>query len=189
MKRKFIFFEDSQYLEEFNDFSNRLVYIQQDFEKFSRLVIWPNDNAIETLIQLLKLTSENYELLYILRASRCNNEEARYKIKDLSLNQTTNFLDQFKSFLQSDSRHRISIRSSDAQLTYFVVDEDNLILAYGDVQQFISFLDSLGFDKYNQPVVYPDPHMHLYHEEFDQHENEILNYFPWIMSELKEVDQ
>ncbi|MNI42216.1 hypothetical protein D3C73_964970 [compost metagenome] len=83
MNRKFIIFNDSQYIDEFSKFADKLIYIQEDYEKFSRLVIWPNDKAIKILKELLKSTKGKYEMLYILRISRCNNDEARYKMENL----------------------------------------------------------------------------------------------------------
>ncbi|OKP94388.1 hypothetical protein [Paenibacillus sp. P46E] len=189
MDRKFIFFKDSQYLDEFNKFSDKLIYTQQNFEKFSRLVIWPNNRAIEVLKHLLKSTKERFGILYVLRASRCNNDEARYKMENLDLNQVTDFLNEFCTFIEYDSRHRIVIRSLDEKRTYFVYDEENLLVAYGDVEQYKNILHLLGFEEYFEKIVYPDPHMHSYHKELDKYEDKVLSYFPWIKSELMEVDR
>ncbi|MFB6366573.1 hypothetical protein ACFCP7_21375 [Paenibacillus elgii] len=189
MNRKFIFFSDSQFIEEFNDFADRLVYFQQDYEKFSRLVIWPSDKAIFVICELLKITKEKYEVFYILRSSRCNNEEARYKMEAVDLKTITEFLEKFGTYLEYDSRHRIVIRSSDERLTYFVFDEENIILAYGNVEEFKLLLNRLGFDEYNKPLIYPEPHMHLYQEELDKYEDKVLSYFPWVKSKLTEVDR
>lgn len=189
MNRKFIFFNDSNFIEEFTDYCDRFVYIQQDYEKFSRLVIWPSDRATEVLTELLKGSLEPYEMFYILRNSRCNNEEARYKMEGLTIDKLQEFLESFHLFFEYDSRHRLVIRSSDEILTYFVFDEDNLILAYGNVELFKSILHPLGFEEYDKPIVHPDPHMHMYHESLDIFEDKILNYFPWTKSELQKVDQ
>lgn len=189
MNRKFIFFNDSQYVDEFNKFSDKLIYIQHDFEKFSRLVIWPNDRAVEVLKHLLRITKDNLGILYILKASRCNNEEARYKMEHLNLSQVTEFLDKFCTFIEYDSRHRIVIRSLDEEHTYFIYDEENRLVAYGDVEQYKNLLHELGFEEYSGNIVYPEPHMHSYHEELDGYEDKVLGYFPWVKSKLMKVDQ
>lgn len=189
MNRKFTFFSDSQYLDKFNKFSDKLIYIQQDFEKFSRLVIWPNNKALEVLKNLLNSTKERLGILYVLRASRCNNDEARYKMENLDSNQVKEFLDKFSTFIEYDSRHRIVIRSLDEEHTYFVFDEENLLVAYGDVEQYKNILHESGFEEYFEEIVYPDPHMHSYHAELDRYEDKVLSYFPWTKSKLMKIDR
>ncbi|MHA7966778.1 hypothetical protein ACX93W_21945 [Paenibacillus sp. CAU 1782] len=189
MNRKFVVLDDSQYVDEFSQFCDKLVYIQQNFDYFSRLVIWPNERAIDTLKKLLEKSKENFEVMYILMTSRCNNDEARYKAEHLQLNEVVNFLDVFQTFIEFDSRHRVVIRSSDESLTYFVYDEENILLAYGNVELFKQLLDEVGFEPYEGGIVFPDPHMHVYHEELDQYENQVLHHFPWTKHELTEVDK
>ncbi|MEI7026574.1 hypothetical protein [Paenibacillus sp. y28] len=189
MNQKFVFFDDSECIGEFIDYAEKFVYIQQDFEKFSRLVIWPNDQAIEVLKVLLQSSTAPYAMFYILRSSRCNHEEARYKMEGLSFNELQVFLESFQTFLEYDSRHRLVIRSSDEKLTYFLFDEDNFILAYGNVDAFKALLHPLGFEEYDKPLIQPDPHMHMFHEGLDENEHKILTYFPWKKSPLQEIDR
>lgn len=189
MEKKFIFFNDSKNIEEFMDFASLNVYIEQDFDEFKRLIVWASEDAIEYLLQLIDKTKGPYSLMYILKSTRCNNEIARYSISGVKYEEVGSFLKRFEDFFEYDSRHRILVQALSEKLTYFVYDEENMLLAYGDTDKFKSVLNEYGFTEYNKSLVFPDPHMHMYQEEFDEEENEVVNYFNWIKSPLQEIDK
>jgi hypothetical protein len=189
MKKKFRFFKDSEYIEEFKAFADSNIYIEQDFDDFKRLVIWATEESMKYLQELLNETKGPYGIMYILRNSRCDNEEARYSVSGVELEQVCGFLNKFEDFFEQDSRHRIVIRDFSEELTYFLYNEENLLLAYGDTEKFKNILNKYGFKAYDKAFGLPDPHMHLYHEEFDEAEKEVLNYFEWIKTPLEEIDK
>ncbi|MFE5317721.1 hypothetical protein ACFQ88_03320 [Paenibacillus sp. NPDC056579] len=110
-------------------------------------------------------------------------------MEKLKWKQVHDFMEKFHTFLEYDSRHRIVIRSSDELLTYFVFDEENIILAYGDVESYKEILRGLGFEEQDHPIILPDPHMHMYHEQLDRDEDKLLSFFPWSKSKLLEIDR
>jgi len=52
---------------------------------------------------------------------------------------------------------------------------------------FEAVLKTLGVREGESPAV-PDPHMHHYHQEWDQTEEEILRHFDWHIKPLRPAD-
>ena len=189
MKKKFTVFNDSHNIDEFNSFASSNVYVEQDFQDFKRLQVWATTDCIKYLLQLIDETKEPYGIMYILRNSRCGNEEARYISPTVDYEELKSFLEKFADFFEYDSRHRVLIKVLSEELTYFVYDEENMLFAYGDVDEFKNILNKCGFKEYKNPLALPDRHMHMFKKEFDKEENEIVNYLNWIKDALQEIDE
>ena len=75
------------------------------------------------------------------------------------------------------------MRSSDM----LVYEKHNRIYAYGNLPEFEALLLKRGLTKAPQ-VTLPDPHVHKYNESFDTEQQNILNYWEWEYSPLRESD-
>jgi hypothetical protein len=153
-----------------------------------RLVIAPSANHVSILIDLLQVMSEPFGILYVLVVPRGGSDAGRYQIANpVSREQAEEFLNRFKEYFENDGRHDIWIASvSDSgQLVY---DRHNVIYAYGPLLEFENVL--LGRGLANAEFVrFPSPHTHNYHAAFDQDERDVLHFWHWKRSPLRESDE
>jgi hypothetical protein len=127
-----------------------------------------------------------FQLLYVLHTTRTGSELGRYESPTLTAVQVRDFLDQFGPFLSQDARHDVWLHSHDDNAT-IVLDRHNLIYAYGPLARFEDVLERIGASPRGLPRV-PDPHVHYYHDAWDDSEREILAALPWIRKPLRESD-
>lgn len=150
------------------------------------MIIAPETNQIELIIDLTKDMSEPFGVLYVLVVPRGGNEEGRYQVSQpLSRYEMESFLKDFKDFFEKDARHHIWIASipNNSMLVY---DNHNVIYAYGELGEFKKTIHKNGFKEEN--VVIPVPHVHSYNPKFDKEENRILSIFEWKKFPLVESD-
>jgi len=166
------------------DYGN--VFAREDVGGRARLRVGldgAQDAAVAALASSLR---GPFQLLYVLHTTRTGTELGRYESPDLTADAVQAFLHQFGRFLCEDSRHDLWLRSHDDDAT-IVLDRHNLIYAYGPVHAFEAGLKTLGVREGESPAV-PDPHMHHYHQEWDQTEEEILRHFDWHIKPLRPAD-
>lgn len=152
-----------------------------------RLVIAPSTNHISILIDLLQPLSEPLGILYILVVPRGGSETGRYQTADpISKQQAEELLKTFRAYLENDGRNDIWVASMSGpgQLVY---DRHNVIYAYGPLPEYEKVLLELGLKK-AEFVRFPAPHIHNYHEAFDEDELSLLRYWSWKRSPLRETD-
>jgi hypothetical protein len=128
----------------------------------------------------------SFQLLYILHTSRIGSELARYESPELAASAVEEFFQKFGRFLSEDSRHDLWLRSHDDDATV-VLDRHNLIYAYGPLDLFEATLARIGVHPNGLPEV-PDPHVHQYHQEWDDAEQELLRPFRWDTKPLRPSD-
>ncbi|GMK37171.1 hypothetical protein PCCS19_02240 [Paenibacillus sp. CCS19] len=188
MKRKIGFFEDNntEDFERFETIVNSNIYHIQNSDHFSRIIVWSVD-VIDTLLSFVRIMKEPYFLLYILNVSRTGQETARYQSNEIDFLELERFFIEFGDFIKNDSRHDIWIHSPGSNST-IVYDKDNLIYLYGDIKRFQELLITKQFLKQIESIYLPIPHTHLYHQEFDQQEVDILQYLKWHITPLREED-
>lgn len=179
MGQKFIYFKDSKYIEEFLDFADRNVYVVQGSVNDGRIVVWPTSNAISVILDILKEFPAPYIIQYYLKTSKCNNKEWIYKSPELDYQQLSEFATKYKIFFESDGRHELCFCSKDTQ-GKLVYDADNLLFLYGDICFYLGILKRLGFEEYDKPIIHPDPHAHMYEDEYDDFEIKVIKHFDWI---------
>jgi hypothetical protein len=127
-----------------------------------------------------------FKLLYVLHTSRTGSELGRYESPTLSTAQVHEFLQRFGPFLAQDARHDFWLRSHDDDAT-IVLDRHNIIYMYGPLARFEATLLRIGCTTRGLPRI-PDPHVHHYHEEWDESEREVLAALPWVRKPLRESD-
>ena len=127
-----------------------------------------------------------FQLLYVLHTTRTRAELGRYESAVVSIEDVHQFLRRFGPFLAQDARHDFWLRSHDDDAT-IVLDRHNVIYAYGPLDLFEAALFRIGAGSRGLPRI-PDPHVHHYHDEWDDSEREVLAALPWIRKPLKDSD-
>ncbi len=127
-----------------------------------------------------------FQLLYVLHTTRIGSELGRYESPVLAASEVQGFMDRFGPFLSQDARHDIWLRSHDDNAT-IVLDRHNLIYAYGPLAAFETVLERIGAKSRGLPRV-PDPHVHYYHDKWDDTEREVLATLPWTRKPLRDSD-
>ena len=153
-----------------------------------RLTVGPANQHVETLLSLAEIWGGHCYLLYVLLVPRRGEREpGRYQSPGpLSFEETARFCQRFAPFLQGDGRHHLWIGST-VNAGLLVYDQHEWIYAYGDVPGYIRVLQTKGFreGEINPPV----PHSHSYNSIFDDDENELIAYWPWIHFPLEPGDE
>jgi hypothetical protein len=150
-----------------------------------RLRIGASGDPVATVASLSSLLAPAFFILLVLHLSRRGNAEARYQSPPVERETLNDFLTEFQLFLTSDARHDFWIHAPEEQAT-IVLDQHNIIYAYGPMDDFQESLLRQGF--HNGPVRIPTPHVHHYHAEFDEEETRIVKHFPWKQSPLRPDD-
>jgi hypothetical protein len=162
----------------------------ENVRDMQRLVIAPKADHVRLIKRFAKAMPEPMWLLYVLVVPRGTDKAGRYQSRESqSREQVELFLNQFSTFLESDGRHNLWIRSvsGSAMLVY---DRHNLIYGYGHLEQWKTMLQQFGMSE--GPITsiqIPNPHSHHYHAEFDAEELRILSYWDWHCTPLLEEDE
>jgi hypothetical protein len=127
-----------------------------------------------------------YFLLYVLHTPRGEGAPGRYQSPELTTEQVSAFLRQFRSLLSTDARYDLWAYSPSEQATV-VWDRHNQLFAYGPITKFVQELRQLGFSEGSPDI--PCPHEHNYRAENDQDAGTLLQTFDWSYSPLHPEDE
>jgi hypothetical protein len=153
-----------------------------------RLVIAPSENHLSMIMDLLQVMSDPFGILYVLTVPRGRSEAGRYQTPNpVSRKQTEEFLRKFGSFFENDGRHHVWVASM-SNADQLVYDRHNVIYAYGRLEEFQRIALGRGLSKV-ETVRFPSPHTHNYHAELDFDERNVLQYWDWKRSALRESDE
>jgi hypothetical protein len=145
------------------------------------------DSAQDACVtELVTVLTGPFQLLYVLHTTRTRAELGRYESPALPVAKVHEFLRRFGPFLAQDARHDFWVRSHDDDATV-VLDRHNVIYAYGPLTAFEEVLLSIGASSRGLPHI-PDPHVHYYHDEWDDSEREVLAALSWIRKPLRNGD-
>lgn len=157
----------------------------EKYPSYERIIVAPKDNQIKLMLDFLRNFEPPYWCLYILVISRIENEPARYQSPyPLDINEISNFVTKFKNFLETDGRHHIWVGSATTK-QLLVYDHHNVIYIYDDIEKSSQYLKK-HFSM--EPITFPVPHTHMYNADNDKLEKDIMNYWEWQKSPLKEQD-
>lgn len=154
------------------------------YPSWSRLTIGPKDNQIPLMLEIAKSWGGPYGILYVLSTPRLGYNAARYQSPEpCSYDDLELFAYTFQEFFEGDGRHHIWFMdvNSNKQIIY---DNHNILYAYGDDDSIIKLLKENNFTR--GEVSIPAPHEHLFNQENDTYEDEIMGYFEWIEFPLQE---
>jgi hypothetical protein len=165
-------------------YSNR--FITQKTTGPDRLCISVEEAHISLLWKFAFSLPAPYYVLYLLHTSRCDMEPGRYQSPALDFDDLNRFLSEFCEFLTNDARHDLWIHSPAAGAT-LVWDRHDLIYAYGPLDSFRALLkESSQETEVDGP---PNPHVHMYHPEYDHAERKLIRHFEWSYSPLRAGDE
>jgi hypothetical protein len=154
------------------------------YPEWSRVTIGPRAGHVSLMLEIARAWSGPYGILYVLKVSRCNHKAARYQSPSpCSFEELERFARYFESYFEGDGRHHLwfSDVNSGSQLVY---DNHDLVYAYGNDEQVISLLKARGYTEGGPDI--PSPHIHCYNQQFDDREDEIMDYFEWIEFPLQD---
>ncbi len=144
--------------------------------------------APEVFERLAKCLEPPYSLLYILHMPRTDpEEEGRYQSPDISTEDLSRFIHDYRDYLGGDGRFDLWAYSPTEQATV-AWDHNNYIYAYGPIERYVEVLDGLGYTPGQVDRVTSRPHVHHYRMEFDSQAQSILERYDWIWSPLRESD-
>lgn len=163
------------------------IWCIEEYPKFSRGVAAPSEGQIKLMLQLAKNYPPPYRVLYILVVTRVGQTPGRYECPmPLSFNDLEEFCLRYKEYFESDGRHHLWIASGETN-QMLVYDRHNVIYIYDDTDNIKNYFRKSHFEE--KTVRFPAPHIHIYNEENDKFESDIMNYFEWICKELQEGDE
>lgn len=166
------------------DYGNKLV--RETVRGRDRLRVGVSENQQRVVVDLASALTGRCQLLYVLHTTRTGAQLGRYGSPELDLNEIRHFFQRFGRFLSEDARHDIWLHSQDDEAT-IVLDRHNLIYAYGPMDVFDRVLLDAGLERATVLPI-PDPHVHNYHAEWDDHERALLSSMAWTFSPLREAD-
>ena len=165
------------------------LFFRQPCGKTERLVIGPDSNHVDLLIELSgKLKGHPWYILYVLLIPRRNNRPpGRYASPPLDTHEKLSaVLYDFKAFFETDGRHHIWIGSG-ADDGLLIYDQHNVIFAYGPMDSFENILNTYGFKR--QDFWFPSPHAHSYLSTNDAEEERLMAQMHWEYFPLQESDE
>jgi hypothetical protein len=152
-----------------------------------RLAITQAAHQIGLVRDLSQVMDEPFGVLYVLVVPRGKHEVGRYQTAHpVSREDLLGFLNQFEIFLESDGRHNLWVASI-GEPDFLVYDRHNLIYAYGRLEHFKKVLGAKAVSEVPQ-VGIPSPHVHCYHKECDEYENQLFKYWNWKQFPLRDQD-
>ena len=164
------------------EFTHPNIWQRDERPTWSRLLIGAHEREIPLILELCRGFNGPFGILYVLVASRLGHGDGRYQnpspigYDDLEL-----FLYTFQEFFEQDGRHHLWVTSISGE-GQFVLDNHNMIFAYGDLDRYVAYLESQGFTP--GTVAIPSPHSHSYHAQFDSAEDDLMAYWEWKKSPL-----
>jgi hypothetical protein len=152
-----------------------------------RLAIGPSQGHITLFRDLSSVMKEPFGILYVLVVPRGDGEPGRYQSPTpLSRQEVLTFLNRFGDFLESDGRHHLWLQSV-GESDLLVYDRHNIIYAYGALDGFAKILSTKAMMR-TEKIRVPDPHVHCYREEYDSDCRDLLEYWEWKQSPLRDAD-
>ena len=155
-------------------------------EGVDRLIIAPERNHVQLLLDLSKHWTGKRYLLYVLVHSRLGTHmPARYQSRpNLEHADVEKFCSGFRGYLESDGRHHIWVGSVD-NIGTVAYDHHNLVYAYGNLDAYKSCLADAGFTE--GPYSIPEHHAHNFHPANDYYEDKIMSR-QWVACPLQPMD-
>lgn len=135
-----------------------------------RLWIGCGESPLDVIKQLASLLDEPLYALVVLMESR-HDSKGRYETDPLTYVELRLFIAEFAPLFSNDGRADLWIGST-TNYGLLVLDEHDLVYAYGPLNAFAAHLDAGGF-AHGTPDV-PYPHAHYYNKEYDELEARLI---------------
>jgi hypothetical protein len=136
-----------------------------------RLRIGCGESPLEVIEQLARFLAEPLYVLVVLTVAR-GGSTGRYESDPLTYADLVVFIAEFAPLFSNDGRADLWIGSTTDD-GLLVLDEHDLVYAYGPLDAFSTDLDARGF-QHRFPADVPYPHAHYYNEEYDDLEARLI---------------
>jgi hypothetical protein len=137
---------------------------------------------------LLSLLTPPYWVLYVLIIPRTDGiQPGRYQSPEaVTADELDAFLDEFGSFLESDGRHDLWVKSAPTP-GLLVYDRHEIVYGYGDLERMKAVLEVEGYAP--GAVDIPNPHSHHYYSQNDETLRRMIEEWSWVYSPLQPSDE
>jgi len=146
------------------------LWARETLDGRERLRIGAGLGTVELLRAFLDELAEPFVLLVVMRAPRVAGEPGRWESDPCTRVALTRFLDRFGELFEDDARAELWLGEADDG-GLLVLDEHDLIYAYGPLHRFQALLRRRGYRPGNPRI--PEPHEHHYNHQFDGLEREL----------------
>jgi hypothetical protein len=165
------------------------VWATEELSDAKRLVIAPKSGTTGILERLIETMPEPFWLLYVLVVPRGEGDAGRYQSSELQTRQQVRrFLHEFQTFLETDGRQNLWIRSESGP-AMLIYDRHDLIYGYGLIDDGKELLKQIGLSEVSSASIKtPDPHSHHYHASLDAEASRLLAYLDWHHTPLRDQD-
>ena len=131
--------------------------------------------------------SAPFRILYVLAVPRAEGEPGRYQAATpVPRHVVEEFLKRFRDFFEHDGRHHLWVAATSSS-DLLVYDKHNVIYAYGQLPEFEQIALNCGMARADS-VQFPSPHIHKFNAAFDLEQQEVLRYWEWKHTPLREDD-
>jgi hypothetical protein len=151
------------------------VYLRERTDGPERLRIGAGVATMDLFRTLLAHLPEPLFVLIPIHAPR-TGDGVKLESKQVSPHEIERFLDRFGELFEDDARAQLWIGQLDGA-GMLVLDEHDLIYAYGPLTQFESVLVQRGLSP-GDPVI-PEPHEHRSSAQFDPLEADLRKWWDW----------
>ncbi|HEX5011211.1 MAG TPA: hypothetical protein VFY71_12510 [Planctomycetota bacterium] len=152
-----------------------------------RLLIGASSGQVDLVLALSHCLAEPFGLLYVLITPRRDHEPGRYQApRPLNRSELEAFLHRFRASFEQDARHHVWIQSLTDETAQVVYDENDVIYAYGPLDEFERVLAERGLRSGSIDI--PVPHNVMFHDAFDDDEDAIVAEWNWRWFPLEDQD-
>jgi hypothetical protein len=140
-----------------------------------RLRIGGGPDSVAVLNELIDVLREPLYVLVVLTVPR-RSTEGRYESQEMTRGEVSAFLGEFHDLFVLDSRSSVWVGSIDGS-GLVVLDEHDLLYAYGPLDEFAFALRASGYT--DGTPTEPFPHVHHFNEALDALEILVVGSTPW----------
>jgi hypothetical protein len=141
-----------------------------------RLRIGAGVGTMELLLALAAKLQEPLYLLVVLRVPRVEPEPGRWESIAIDHSELATFAERFGELFADDARAQLWVGEALSD-NLLVLDEHDLIYAYGPLHRFEEVLRNRGFVPGDPRI--PVPHEHHYNHQFDELERDLRRRWTW----------
>ncbi len=152
------------------------VWLREPTDERERLRIGAGMGTIALLEALAGVLREPLFLLVVMRVPRVAEEAGRWESVALTKAELARFAARYGELFEDDARAQLWVGEIDG-VGMLVLDEHDLIYAYGPLHRFEQVLRERGYTTGDPRV--PEPHEHHYNHQFDALEGELRRDWAW----------
>jgi hypothetical protein len=147
------------------------IWAREETSGPDRLRIGGGERPVTLIKVLATILAEPLYVLVVLSVPRGGGSAGRYESNALSQAELATFLADFEDLFMNDGRAELWIGSTTGE-GLLVLDEHDLVYAYGLLDTFSAVLSARGFE-HGLPGA-PVPHEHHYNKELDDLERRLV---------------